>query len=131
MTRRINPPMTAGESRAYMRGYNRGRKRMYDYVRRIRDVAVAWRTKSRDGWTQTARCDGCALWRRGGDERTKWGYCSQSWEDSPDHLGCAWGQAEDYRVKAQMVTHENFACINWRPPMVHAADPADFAEATP
>ncbi len=99
------------ERRAYMRGYNRGRKSVWSAYSKIIEISKAWRTKAAEGYFGGARCDTCANWKRSG--QAKWGKCSQDWESAPS-LGTAWADSEDFH-ETYLASHENFACVNWHP----------------
>jgi hypothetical protein len=103
----------AAEKRGYMRGYNRGRMKAWSAFSRIVEISKGWRAKAAEGFGG-ARCDTSANWTRGLDGRAKWGTCSQNWLSSPE-LGCIWAEGEDSQANPYLVSHENFACINWRP----------------
>lgn len=117
MTRTIGEGRTRAEKNAYMRGYNAGRasstRRYWSHLLKVIDYAKSWREKAGEGMSG-ARCDACALWRRGG-ETCRWGYCRQGeeFECSPD-LGRAWAERKDAAADARLATHENFACINFK-----------------
>jgi len=104
-------PMTRGERLAYQRGYNTQISRSNVRMQRICRLAESWREKARDNSLHGARCDSCLFWRRGGPN-IKWGFCSQDWEATPS-LGAAWTDWNGAQERAALISHENFACINW------------------
>jgi hypothetical protein len=112
MTRRpIDKGMTPSEQRAYKRGYNNGRNRAWRGEEKVRKIAASWRAKVQEGMGG-ARCDQCAFWQRGGPP-TRWGVCSQNYSATPV-MGWAWAESTgDHHKEARLVTHENFACINF------------------
>lgn len=114
MTRRSSGKgKTRAEHNAYSRGYNAGRNRAWRSYLKVIEYAKSWREKARVGFG-AARCDACELWERGG-EKCRWGHCNQrrKFDCSPE-LGSAWAEAEDYKGAAYLITHENFACINFK-----------------
>jgi hypothetical protein len=117
VTRTTGEGRTRAEKNAYARGYNTGRasgyKRYWSSLLTVIEYAKAWREKAREGMSG-ARCDACALWRRGG-EACRWGYCRQGdeFDCSPD-LGRAWAESKDATADARLISHENFACINFK-----------------
>lgn len=113
MRRETGKGKTPAENKAYSRGYTAGRNRAWRSYLKVVEFAKSWREKAREGMSG-ARCDSCALWKRGG-ESCRWGHCRQhgEFDCSPD-LGRAWAQTADYRGDAKLITHENFACINFK-----------------
>ena len=103
---------TDAEKRAYLRGYNRGRDRAWRSWRKVIEIAAGWRRKAAEGYGGK-RCDGCALWQRG-SASTKWGFCSQDYNASPD-LGWIWAEGPNCTRDAHLISHENAFCSNWLP----------------
>jgi hypothetical protein len=109
--RRFGQRVGVGDTnRAYSRGYARAITTSLKKMHRLFVIGNAWREKVRDGMGG-ARCDRCAFWTRGG-EKMMWGICRQRWPHAAD-LGGAWAERADHQGKADLVTHENFACINF------------------
>lgn len=107
--------MTPGEKRAYSRGYSTGRRDKDRRMWRLLKIASAWRTKALDGFGGE-RCSTCALWTRC-SPRVMFGTCAQEYLDAVDR-GMIWAETEPLSSdskRAQLVTHDNFSCQNWRP----------------
>lgn len=102
---------TREERLAYARGYNRANSAASKRAQKCLDIAKGYRERLRD--YDTARtCDACARWTRG-CERCLWGFCNGGFEWGVE--GAAWVDTPIGARTQQIVTHENFGCINWLP----------------
>jgi len=116
---RAAPPMTAGEKRAYVRGYARGRDRGGQWALKLLDMLKAYRARLADVDT-TRQCQTCSRWTRGQHGPARWGKCAMAGDSSawlaepgawPDHT---WNADRSPRER-DLVTHEHFGCTNWLP----------------
>jgi len=101
-------PWSKDFQRGYARGYAKARSTASSRISKISKIARSWQDKSINGFN--AKCASCQLWRRGQHD-TKWGYCRQKWEHATD-LGAVWSEANG-RVVSEIVTQENFGCVNY------------------
>jgi hypothetical protein len=105
---------TAGERRAYSRGYNRGRTRVWSVFQRVVEIAKGYRARLADVDTQRI-CATCRRWERG-CETCHWGYCGLDFEFQVEPR--MWPDRRDYQRLdngVTIATSEQFGCPCWLP----------------
>lgn len=111
--------MTPGEQSAYRRAYGRRynaiRKRAYEHARKIAKIAKGLRARLTDTDSEKV-CSRCARWTRGGSS-TVWGICRADfeWDVEPR----MWAAPQDWKrgdIPLEIITEENFGCVNWTKP---------------
>lgn len=99
---------TPTDHRSYMLGHKRARASYGSRMQRILQVAKRYRDLARLGAPDVKHtCATCFRWTRGAPA-TLWGQCSQQHDDM-------YGAEPRILQTEQLVTNEEFGCVNWLP----------------
>lgn len=104
-------PQTYGEKINYTRGYNRGVAKMRGHAEAAIRLAKSYRRLTRRP-VDLRRCDGCDRWARG-CKSCHWGTCRGGFDWDVEAL--AWVDQPTGQARQEIITHENFGCVNWIP----------------
>ena len=114
MPRPVQTPKTDGERRQYSRGYNRGRKHVYDRITQVIKIAQGYRTRLTN--PSTPNCGHCSRWLRGdGNSNSaacKWGSCGADFEYGME--GRMWVDGA-WDSPKKIITSEDFGCTAFLP----------------